>query len=481
MKLYLKQKLGILLTVVIVGSFVFTACNDEEPLSDLTGFTSFEMLNDTIKDYPFIIDNGSMVIENADSLPYQYNPVNLVAQFSAIEGSTVAIAGVSQVSGITANDFNEPVKYVVTAEDGVTTKQYTVRVNVAQTNPEGLKWNLKNPNALDASFETQEYFYLNGKHWVILGKKYMPGVSTASSKLYSSENGETWVEETPTGDFPVGFFHNIIETDGKAYVMGYASTVQNFGTEMLGLGKDIFYTEDGISWNKIETTIDEVRILTPLFNFDNNIVAFEGNKVLFGNFEQAKHSGAIFNSRLANATSLIFDGANFAVSVPHTFNPAGDVPKMRTLASGYVYNDKMYVLGGLDMMGFPLSEVLSSTDGVVWTEVSKDAFSPRIKAGTVVYDDKVWLIGGQLADGTCTNEILVSEDGGITWTEIAEDQVLPENFTPRCNADIRVDEDGNICIIGGESTTVSTDFESNVMIEYTTLTDVWFGKLNKLN
>ena len=59
--------------------------------------------------------------------------------------------------------------------------------------------------------------------------------------------------------------------------------------------------------------------------------------------------------------------------------------------------------------------------------------------------------------------------------------MLPENFTPRCSADISVDENGNLCIIGGQKTSVSTDSENNVLIEYTTLTDVWFGKLNKLD
>ena len=55
----------------------------------------------------------------------------LVATFTASEDATVKVSTTEQVSGTTENDFTNAVDYVVTAEDGVTTKTYTVTVTVA--------------------------------------------------------------------------------------------------------------------------------------------------------------------------------------------------------------------------------------------------------------------------------------------------------------------------------------------------------------
>jgi hypothetical protein len=41
------------------------------------------------------------------------------------------VGNVVQVSGITPNDFTNPVEYLVTAQDGVTKKTFTVTVEIA--------------------------------------------------------------------------------------------------------------------------------------------------------------------------------------------------------------------------------------------------------------------------------------------------------------------------------------------------------------
>ena len=56
---------------------------------------------------------------------------NLIANFTLSEGAICAINSVEQASGIDANDFTNPVIYVVTAEDGITTANWTVNVSVS--------------------------------------------------------------------------------------------------------------------------------------------------------------------------------------------------------------------------------------------------------------------------------------------------------------------------------------------------------------
>jgi len=60
----------------------------------------------------------------------------LVAEFELSYGATAAIAGTDQESGVTENDFTDPVVYTVTAEDGTTTEVWTVTVTIQDT-PQG--------------------------------------------------------------------------------------------------------------------------------------------------------------------------------------------------------------------------------------------------------------------------------------------------------------------------------------------------------
>jgi len=62
-------------------------------------------------------------------VPSGTNVTSLAATFTTSAGvSSVKVGAVSQVSGTTANNFTNPVTYVVTAQDGVTTKNWVVTV-----------------------------------------------------------------------------------------------------------------------------------------------------------------------------------------------------------------------------------------------------------------------------------------------------------------------------------------------------------------
>ena len=69
------------------------------------------------------------------TVPSGTNVTALVATFTVSAGvSSVKVGSTSQVSGTTANNFTSPVTYVVTAQDGVTTKNWVVTVTVAASN-----------------------------------------------------------------------------------------------------------------------------------------------------------------------------------------------------------------------------------------------------------------------------------------------------------------------------------------------------------
>ena len=94
-------------------------------LNTSKSITTFSFKN--YEPYAAAIDDaaGKIVV----GLPHNTPVTGLIAQFSTT-GANVAVGSVSQVSGTTANDFTNPVTYVVVAADG-STKNYVVTVTVA--------------------------------------------------------------------------------------------------------------------------------------------------------------------------------------------------------------------------------------------------------------------------------------------------------------------------------------------------------------
>ncbi|HPI89690.1 MAG TPA: hypothetical protein PK859_10335 [Spirochaetota bacterium] len=97
-------------------------------------------------------DTGAISLE----LPADATVTALVASF-AHTGYSIAINGVDQESGITANDFSNPVMYTVTAENG-TTKNFTVTV-VRSEEIAGL-WNFETSS--DGSYDVVEATEVGG-------------------------------------------------------------------------------------------------------------------------------------------------------------------------------------------------------------------------------------------------------------------------------------------------------------------------------
>ena len=78
---------------------------------------------------PALIDTVNQTV-NVEVI-HSTNLTNLVASFVLSPSATAKAGGVAQVSGVSVNDFTNPVLYTITAGDGVTTKIWTVTVTVA--------------------------------------------------------------------------------------------------------------------------------------------------------------------------------------------------------------------------------------------------------------------------------------------------------------------------------------------------------------
>jgi hypothetical protein len=92
-----------------------------------------------------------------------------------------------------------------------------------------------------------------------------------------------------------------------------------------------------------------------------------------------------------------------------------------------VFNDKIWIIGGRSGSTLrPLNDVWYSSDGIIWTRATSSApFAPRWNFGITVFDGKIWVLGGS-EDGITHNDVWYSEDG-VTWTRATEHA----GFSPR--------------------------------------------------
>jgi len=113
-----------------------------------------------------------------------------------------------------------------------------------------------------------------------------------------------------------------------------------------------------------------------------------------------------------------------------------------------VFNDKLWVIGGMDNGFNHLNDVWYSNDGISWIEATNSAAFPgRRGHTTIVFDDKLWVIGGvNNINPTSTyfeDSVWYSADG-VNWIETTSSQ----EFLERGFHDTVV-FDNKIWLIGG--------------------------------
>jgi len=88
-----------------------------------------------INSFGFLPQNGTAVINSIArtvdiDATFETNVTKLIPVFTLSSGATAKVNGVTQVSGVTSNDFTSPVSYVITSEDGNTINSWLVTVIV---------------------------------------------------------------------------------------------------------------------------------------------------------------------------------------------------------------------------------------------------------------------------------------------------------------------------------------------------------------
>ncbi len=126
--------------------------------------------------------------------------------------------------------------------------------------------------------------------------------------------------------------------------------------------------------------------------------------------------------------------------------------------SSVVFNGKIWIIGGSD--GSLKNDVWSSDDGVIWTEVTASATTPRWSSryghSSVVFNGKIWVIGGR--DGSNKNDVWSSDDG-VNWTEVTASATTPR-WSGRYSHSSVVFND-KIWVLGGNTVSRQNDVWSS--------------------
>ena len=125
----LNNTLGILVTILLL----FSACKDEEPsISSTKELLNFSILKS---------DNQGKVANDVEAsiqgsvitLPLdKYDDLTSLIAVFEYTGKSITIDGVEQESGVTSNDYSQPLVFTVEAEDG-SKQQYTVEIALKDT------------------------------------------------------------------------------------------------------------------------------------------------------------------------------------------------------------------------------------------------------------------------------------------------------------------------------------------------------------
>ena len=387
----------------------------------------------------FSIDQVSSVplIFNKDSLPYLFD-VSKVSLRVNTKGS----------SGIKLHLFNPDSSYIwnqndsveikklqhieVFAQDGVTTKKYTFKLNTHQQDPDTIFWQSVVENYIPQPedqvavlTETQffNYYKLN---------------SSIKLSTSSVDDGVAWTDQQVVG-LPYDILLKSIQSDVfEENRIWYAMDKTN----------NVYESANGKDWSMRPTgyTIKTILGRLPSFTKDSILTIVEDEGV--NKFAKTKD----------------FSSFNLLNNIPIGF-PINDYTST-VVSETFNYTAKyLIVTGGVRNDETPNQNVwlLQENDAEIR---STSVLPPFNVTGSSLfnYDKKIYL----MTSVNNKNVFYTSSNYGGFWKIVSDKQSLPSDFKYRTDQSVTVDDKDNIWIFGGH-----TNLNSQIV-------DIWKGRINKL-
>ena len=386
--------------------------------------------------YEMTVNLRNNTIENRDSLPYGSLLDRVVATIT-FDGSVLSYrekgsnAEWTVYNATDSLDLTKPLELLLTSNDNLTSRSYTLKVNVHKQEGDSLFWSKCESEVEQlADMTDMKAFTLNDK-LMVLGQK-ATGIVLAERS--SSDTQSTW-KETATSGLPLSADLQTLRRQAESL---YLSTSDG----------QILTSTDAKDWQQVGTTLTAG--LTLVEKTESFFYAISEGKLL----------------RSADATTWEEEELDTeADMLPQT--------AIRTLCLDQANGNTRIIMVG---------QREGSEHAVVWNKMWNDSETehtaewiyfpispdntipcPRLNhLNLLPYDGKCFAFGGASTDGTheALDVLYVSQDYGITWRPSAEIHIPSEL------------KDTKGCI--------TSTVDNNYFIWIITNAQVWRGRLNRL-
>lgn len=415
--------------------------------------SAFTLKHDSIPELSttkFTIDQIGGRIFNQDSLPYGTEIDKVVAtvtymspiSIGAIQVMQEAVGDTIYWNGTDSLDYSKPVKFLITAYDGVTKKAYETKLNVHQVLPDSMVWVMEDvtlPGTTVAERKVIAFASENEEQY------YMYTRESDGNHLYTASPSDlsVWTPQELTG-LPENQINweFLTEYENKLYV---PSSDQK-----------LYYSINGKTWEAVENAPSVISILGVLREETTAqkpsalaIIASIGGTPHFANMNK---SGVWTEGKI----------------VPTQFPLSGAA----ALSYNLMYRERLLLAGGKTAGENILADIWSTMDGLDWVSISPvptHSFGNREGASIALYDSTFFLVGGFDKEGKALKDIYRSKDHGITWTLSDSLVVMPQDYKARGYASMVLDKENNMYLFGGKDAKGKTD-----------LKELWRGRINRL-
>lgn len=371
----------------------------------------------------FTIDLNGGQIYNADSLPKGTDVSALIANISfdnvgkakilMDRGDPAKNDTIDYLASPTDSiDFTSKVSLVVTAQNGVAEKWYSVKVNVHQIDPDSLYWNtafgVKTlPCGRDMAVTSQKTVRLNGTVY-----SFIEANSTYTVYTTTNPYGNDWTAQALTLSFTPDL-SSVQATDEALY--------------MLAQTGELYRSEDGVNWSATGQSF-------------YSLVGTWQSRVL----------GIVDDNGVYKHDCYPRPEGFTPYPAPATFPITGS-SQMVTFVSNYDLDNPQSIMVGGRLADNTLTGATWGYDGEAWAQLDGSItpsegvvlfpyFTFTTNAYWITTQYTSWIaIGGRDANGV-NNNVYVSINNGNTWSKAPASLGMPSYIAPRAFASVLVVE-----------------------------------------
>ncbi|MBQ7689755.1 MAG: hypothetical protein IJT30_00965 [Muribaculaceae bacterium] len=400
-------------------TFVYTTSTSSTLVSSFALVANSDVMANLDSVY-FTIDPERGLIYNADSLPVgtDVSALKVTVGFkSAVSQAVFSVTDANQSrteyeytsTSSDAMDFRYGVRLTVTSSDGACVKDYEVKVNVHQIEPDSLVWPMSArrnlPGATDVNYALGIAMQ-EGRYWCLLHNQDGYVMSQAATPA------GPWTTTKIGGDFAADA-STLSATEQALWVLG-------------GDGR-LLTSADGLSW--AATDVQWTSLIGIYQDRVLGLVPGEDGTLLFDEYP-----------RRSDFTPT---------GVPADF-PVKRFSQLVTVTGSWAVAPQAVLVGGVQADGAP-SAATWAFDGATWAKInSPSSVLPPLDGPTLlsyythVMDTQTlkvsrrvtWLVlGGHLKDGTANTTTYVSNNQGITWlkgaSSLAQAPSMPSLYCAR--------------------------------------------------